>query len=366
MFDIEDFTDIPEKTDIEKQKVDKHSKIYARILSFMKNDMERICAMAAKKAEYVKPDGHKDGVNRPPIYVQKLRCALEDDYEFLNYLLTSRDEFDDDVRALLDSDEMKEFFGKIEPVMKMMRFAHHILDPYNHGCATHDIHPLDPLTEDDKAFVNDELSEIKSEEHPLCRWLVLDQKEDIQNIYRFLPDDANLNWIDTSRIVDLSYTFANSSFNGDISLWKFDKAETFNMMFAFSPFNGDISKWEFPNVWNMDGMFQHSAFNGDISQWKLLSVISMRRTFAGTKFDQDISQWTMETPSIQMFDIFEQCPIRDEFRPEFAKQKGAIAFRETNVETGEKSMIYWEEHVITADPTYLVNATPGSIIKGTP
>jgi surface protein len=45
-------------------------------------------------------------------------------------------------------------------------------------------------------------------------------------------------------------------------------------MFANSAFNGDISKWDVSSVEDMSGMFARSVFNGDISQWKIKEGVS--------------------------------------------------------------------------------------------
>ena len=72
---------------------------------------------------------------------------------------------------------------------------------------------------------------------------------------------ADLNFIDTSLIDDMSYLF------------------DMHAMFQDSKFNGDISKWDVSNVENMEYMFYNCDFNGDISKWDVRKVKNMKLMF---------------------------------------------------------------------------------------
>ena len=64
----------------------------------------------------------------------------------------------------------------------------------------------------------------------------------------------------------------------------------------------------------MTGMFDRSKFNQDISNWDVSKVKKMDFMFCFSKFNQDISKWKIDK-DCNTSDIFEDCPIRDEYKP---------------------------------------------------
>lgn len=96
-------------------------------------------------------------------------------------------------------------------------------------------------------------------------------------------NEADLNFIDTSLITDMSYLFID-----------------------MSNFNGKIDKWDVSKVVDMDSMFKGAErSNQSIDNWDTSNVIDMKYMFDGTKsFNQSIDKWDVSkvTSMISMFD----------------------------------------------------------------
>ena len=82
----------------------------------------------------------------------------------------------------------------------------------------------------------------------------------------------------------------------------------------------DISDWDVSKVSNMSGMFYECnelKFIGDISGWDVKNVTNMKYMFAFCKkFNQDLSCWNVSNV-IYKDSIFDNCPIKEEYKPKF-------------------------------------------------
>ena len=109
-------------------------------------------------------------------------------------------------------------------------------------------------------------------------------------------NEVDLNDIYISKIIDMSYLFVGTNFNGDISRWDVSNVTDIHSMFSgCENFNGDISGWNVSNVTNMCGIFSGCKnFNGNIANWDVSKVTDMRGMFNHCeKFNQDISKWNV-------------------------------------------------------------------------
>lgn len=109
--------------------------------------------------------------------------------------------------------------------------------------------------------------------------------------YGFRKFNGDISRWDVSNVKRMAQLFRGSDFNGDISRWDVSNAETMAGMFYDSKFNRNISKWNVSNVKNMNGMFEYSLFNNDISHWDVSKVESMSSMFAHSIFNSNISSW---------------------------------------------------------------------------
>ena len=129
--------------------------------------------------------------------------------------------------------------------------------------------------------------------------------KELQEIIKTLLDergaDANLNDIDTSKIIDMSHLFGNAYTNKrikniDISKWDVSNVQEMSFMFSnCKDFNCDLSHWDVSNSKNMTYMFYNcNNFNSDLSQWDVSKVKILRSMFHNCfEFNSDLSHWNI-------------------------------------------------------------------------
>ena len=108
-------------------------------------------------------------------------------------------------------------------------------------------------------------------------------KEQLKQLinYAFKHNIYDLNFIDTSKITDMSWLFENVKHNFDVSSWDVSNVIDTEFMFYFCVnFNCDLSGWDVSNVTNMKYMFACcEKFNCDLSNWNMSNVTNMSHMF---------------------------------------------------------------------------------------
>lgn len=156
-------------------------------------------------------------------------------------------------------------------------------------------------------------------------WLEEDKsnvKKNMRCMFAHSKFNGDLSGRDVSNVKDMSGMFAGSNFNGDISGWNVSHVKDMSGMFAGSYFNGDLSGWNVTNVEDMSGMFAHSNFNGDLSGWDVSNVKDMSGMFERCPFDGkngDISNWKV-SKGTNMRWMFADCPLENN-PPKWYKDK---------------------------------------------
>ena len=125
--------------------------------------------------------------------------------------------------------------------------------------------------------------------------------------YAFKHNIYDLNFIDISKITDMSKLFGNVEHDFDVSSWDVSNVIDISFMFyGCHNFNCDLSKWDVSNVTNMSYMFSNCyKFEGKgLENWNVENINDATYMFCGCeKLNCDLSNWniTKTTPVKDMF-----------------------------------------------------------------
>ena len=101
--------------------------------------------------------------------------------------------------------------------------------------------------------------------------------------YAFKHNIYDLNFIDTSKITDMTLLFSKCNYNIDISRWDMSNVRSMSYMFYHCKnFNCDLSNWDVSNVTTTFCMFAGcKKFNSDLSNWNMANVKTTGYMFIG-------------------------------------------------------------------------------------
>ena len=114
--------------------------------------------------------------------------------------------------------------------------------------------------------------------------LVPIDREELYKLVRDCPIDANLNFLDVSRIADMSDMFRDTIFNGQIGDWDVSNVNDMYLMFEYSKFNQPINDWDVSNVEYMRSMFEYSKFDQPIGDWTMSNINYIWSMFYKSEF----------------------------------------------------------------------------------
>ncbi len=125
---------------------------------------------------------------------------------------------------------------------------------------------------------------------------------------------TNCGFWDVSEVTNFSHMFDGANnFDDDLSGWTPIKADDMSYMFASSSFNGDISTWDVSSVSTMEYMFlDNDNYDQPIDSWDLSGIDINHMFFRADAFDQDLSTINFSGVS-NMDDMLEEASSFSQF-----------------------------------------------------
>lgn len=150
------------------------------------------------------------------------------------------------------------------------------------------------------------------------RPVIPETKEELESIIekelKRQGTDVDLNFIDTSKITDMSYLFINlGRRNLKIDKWNTSNVTNMRCMFCCATYvSADLSKWDVSKVTDMFIMFARAkSFNSDLSKWKVSKFAIMNCMFYGAiNFESNLSTWCVLDDKM-LEDMFVQTPMEN-------------------------------------------------------
>ena len=123
------------------------------------------------------------------------------------------------------------------------------------------------------------------------------QQEKCEHSASYRRDFSGIESWDTSKVKNMSYMFYNQpAFNQDIQIWNVSKVTNMDSTFAKAQsFNQPLESWNVANVKNMDSLFAYAeSFNQPLDKWNVSNVENMALLFSGAKsFNQPLVSWNV-------------------------------------------------------------------------
>lgn len=118
----------------------------------------------------------------------------------------------------------------------------------------------------------------------------------LTNTFQGCSSLTNINRVDewdVSNVTGMSYMFASTLFNGDVTNWNVGNVTDFSSLFSScSLFNQPIGNWNVSKATNISSLFSNcTAFNQPVGNWNVSGVTNMSGTFGGTIYNYPLSGW---------------------------------------------------------------------------